>query len=252
MVRGLDLFREHFAAFKDRYVLIGGTASFLALEEAGIEFRATKDLDIVLCIEAFDREFAQAFWGFVKAAGYAQQERSDGRKVFYRFMKPADARFPAMLELFSRAPDHIRPDASAALTPIPAGQDVDSLSAILLDEHYYAFIQSGITEIAGLPCIGAPHLIPLKAHAWLDLTARAQRGESIDSAEIRKHRNDVVRLYQLLVLDQPVSLPANVLANMREFVERVAADADFEPDRLVGLVAIKPVHHRKYHSSGCT
>ena len=54
MVRGLDLFREHFAAFKDRYVLIGGTASFLALEEAGIEFRATKDLDIVLCIEAFD------------------------------------------------------------------------------------------------------------------------------------------------------------------------------------------------------
>lgn len=32
MVRGLDLFREHFAAFKDRYVLIGGTASFLVLK----------------------------------------------------------------------------------------------------------------------------------------------------------------------------------------------------------------------------
>lgn len=233
MVRGLDFFREHFAAFKDRYVLIGGTASYLVLEEAGIEFRATKDLDIVLCIAAFDREFAQAFWKFIEGGGYAQQERSDGQKVFYRFMKPADARFPAMLELFSRAPDNIRLDAPAALTPIPAGHDVDSLSAILLDEDYYAFIQTGIREIAGLPCIGAPHLIPLKAHAWLDLTARAQRGERIDSADIRKHRNDVVRLYQLLVLDQPIPLPANVLASMREFVERAAADADFEPGRIV-------------------
>lgn len=233
MVRGLDFFREHFAAFKDRYVLIGGTASYLVLEEAGIEFRATKDLDIVLCIAAFDREFAQAFWKFIEGGGYAQQERSDGQKVFYRFMKPADARFPAMLELFSRAPDNIRLDAPAALTPIPAGHDVDSLSAILLDEDYYAFIQTGIREIAGLPCIGAPHLIPLKAHAWLDLIARAQRGERIDSADIRKHRNDVVRLYQLLVLDQPIPLPANVLASMREFVERAAADADFEPGRIV-------------------
>jgi hypothetical protein len=33
MVNGLDRFREHFAAYTDRYVLIGGTASSLAMEE---------------------------------------------------------------------------------------------------------------------------------------------------------------------------------------------------------------------------
>ena len=238
MVKGLDLFRAHFAPFRDRYVLIGGTASFLALDEAGIDFRATKDLDIVLCIEAFDPEFAKAFWDFVKAAGYAQQERSDGKKIFYRFMKPSDARYPAMLELFSRAPDNFRLDAPGTLTPIPAGQDVDSLSAILLDEDYYRFIHSGIREIDGLPCIGAPHLIPLKAHAWLDLTERARNGEEIDSTDIRKHRNDVVRLYQLLVLEQIIALPARIVADMREFVERMATDADFDPARIVkGLSA---------------
>ena len=52
MVRGLDLFREHFKDFADRYVLIGGTACDLIMSEVGLQFRATKDLDIVLCIES--------------------------------------------------------------------------------------------------------------------------------------------------------------------------------------------------------
>ncbi len=52
MVRGLDVFREHFAGHADQFVLIGGTAATLAMEQAGLEFRATKDPDIVLHIEA--------------------------------------------------------------------------------------------------------------------------------------------------------------------------------------------------------
>lgn len=58
MVKGLDIFREHFKGFEDRYVLIGGTASSIVMEEAGADFRATKDLDIVLCIESLDSDFA--------------------------------------------------------------------------------------------------------------------------------------------------------------------------------------------------
>ena len=46
MVKGIDQFRAHFDDFNDRYVLIGGAACFLALDEAGLTFRATKDLDI--------------------------------------------------------------------------------------------------------------------------------------------------------------------------------------------------------------
>lgn len=41
MVRGLDIFREWFAAYADQYVLIGGTAASLTMEEAGLAFRAT-------------------------------------------------------------------------------------------------------------------------------------------------------------------------------------------------------------------
>ena len=53
MVRKLDVFREYFAGHADQFLLIGGTAATLAMEEAGLEFRATKDLDIVLHIEAW-------------------------------------------------------------------------------------------------------------------------------------------------------------------------------------------------------
>ena len=66
MVKGIDQFRAHFEGFNDSYVLIGGAACYLAMEEAGLDFRATKDLDIVLCVEALDAEFVGVFWDFIK------------------------------------------------------------------------------------------------------------------------------------------------------------------------------------------
>jgi hypothetical protein len=48
VVKGLDLFQKHFEGFADQFILIGGAAATLVMERAGLEFRATKDLDIVL------------------------------------------------------------------------------------------------------------------------------------------------------------------------------------------------------------
>jgi glutathionyl-hydroquinone reductase len=78
MVKGLEVFREHFRDYADRYVLIGGAACDIAMNAAGLGFRATKDLDIVLYVEALDAAFVQAFWGFVRAGGYEVQEKSTG------------------------------------------------------------------------------------------------------------------------------------------------------------------------------
>lgn len=60
MVRGLDKFREQFRDYANEYVLIGGAACDLLMEEAAPAFRATKDLDIVLCVEAGDQTGQQA------------------------------------------------------------------------------------------------------------------------------------------------------------------------------------------------
>lgn len=223
MVRGLDRFKAHFEPFADRYVLIGGTACSLAMEDVGLEFRATKDLDIVLCVEALDADFVKAFWEFIREGKYKIQEKSTGKKQFYRFKNPEDGSFPVMLELFSRVPDALTIGDDSHLTPIPMDEEVSSLSAILLDEDYYEFIHAGKQEIDGLPVVGPTYLIPLKARAWLDLTKRREAGEAIDEKDIKKHKNDVFRLYQIVDPKQSIGLPGSIAEDLRQFFHEIEA-----------------------------
>ena len=237
MIKGVDIFREHFAGFSDRYVLIGGVAADLVMDEAGVDFRATKDFDIVLCIEALDKSFAEAFWVFVKAGGYQNQQRSTGKKVFYRFNKPGDEHYPFMLELFSRAPDALVLGEDIHLTPIPMTEDVSSLSAILLDDDYYLFLHQNKNEIAGVPVVTGAGLIPLKARAWLDLNNRRDAGENVDSKEIKKHRNDIFRLFQILSPELRIILPGTIAQDMEQYFGAVAAEPglSLKPFGLAGL-----------------
>jgi hypothetical protein len=48
MVNGLDKFKEFFKKYKDNYLLIGGAACDRHIENAGLDFRATKDLGLIL------------------------------------------------------------------------------------------------------------------------------------------------------------------------------------------------------------
>lgn len=240
MVVGLDPFAKHFADYQDKYLLIGGAASWLVLDEAGMNPRATKDLDIVLCIEALDPGFAAVFWEFIRLGGYEIQERSNGAKVFYRFRKPAQTGYPVMLELFSRKPNRLVLGDDAHLTPIPVGEDVSSLSAILLDNEYYDFLHHHKVEISGVSLVSEACLIPLKARAWLDLTKRKQAGENIDSHDIKKHRADVLRLYQLIEPRSVIKLPEPVRADLAEFLDSVEQEVDAQLLKNLSFTGITP------------
>ena len=52
MVTGIERWKEYFNEYKDKYVLIGGAACNLLEEELDMNPRATKDLDLVLVVEA--------------------------------------------------------------------------------------------------------------------------------------------------------------------------------------------------------
>jgi hypothetical protein len=224
MVNGIDQFRVHFDDFNDHYVLIGGAACFLALDEAGLTFRATKDLDIVLCLEALNAGFAKAFWEFVERGKYKNTQKSTGKKLFYRFYDPGDETFPYMLELFSRIPDALKLSDDAHLTPIPLDEEQASLSAILLDDGYYDFIHDSKIDIDGISTVPAEIIVPLKARAWLDLTERRDAGEKVDGKDIKKHKNDVFRLFQVVEPDKRLSLPEVIKNDMQRFLEAVTAD----------------------------
>ena len=71
MVTGLDKWQEFFADYKDKYVLIGGAACNLLEEELDLNPRATKDLDLILVVEALTSDFGAKLWDFIdNSTGY--------------------------------------------------------------------------------------------------------------------------------------------------------------------------------------
>ena len=75
MVRGLQLFKDHFRDFQECFVVIGGTACDRLFAERSIPFRVTKDVDMVLVIETLDDAFVRRFWEFITAGNYRKRQR---------------------------------------------------------------------------------------------------------------------------------------------------------------------------------
>lgn len=235
MVKGLDTFRGAFAGHADRYVLIGGVAASLTLEEAGIEFRATRDLDIVLIIEALDDVFGAEFWEFVRRGGYTERQALDGPTRRYRFGNPTDDSYPVLLELFSRAPEGLSLPEGAHLTPLPVDGEISDLSAILLDEAYYAFIVTGRNDTEDLSYIGVDRLIPLKAQAWTNLS-RPECEEPNAGRKSSKHLKDIVVLSRLLSVDPEFDLPDSIAQDLRQFLDVMPAlEVDMKATGLRGV-----------------
>ena len=231
MVKGIDIFQEYFKQYTDQYVLIGGAACSISFEEQDASFRATKDLDMVLIVEALTPAFGERFWQFIRDGGYQNRARSNGKPQFFRFDKPEDPRFPKMIELFSRT-DWLL-EEGAGLTPIHIDDDVSSLSAILLNDAYYQALLNGRDVSDGLSILRPEWLIPFKAKAWLDLRDKT----GTDSADIKKHRNDVIRLVSELVLE-PVTLPDEVKADMAMFIDAFdVTEAELKSLRIKGVTS---------------
>ena len=129
MVSGFTKFKERFQGFENQYVIIGGTACDLIMENEELPFRATKDVDIVLIVESITAEFGRQFWEYVKEAGYEHLNKSTGNAQFYRFASPKSKEYPYMIEIFSRNPDFIILEDDAILTPLPIDDEISSLSA---------------------------------------------------------------------------------------------------------------------------
>lgn len=153
MVIGIVTFKEAFKGYEDCYTIIGGTACDILMNKENLDFRATKDIDMILLIENSD--------------------------------------------------------------------EVSSLSAIMLNDDYYGFMMSGRTIVDGVGILGAEHLIPFKMRAWLDLCRRKSGGEHVNTADIKKHKNDVFRLMNVINPDEIIPAPEAVKEDVRQFIARM-------------------------------
>jgi hypothetical protein len=230
MVRGLEIFKEYFKDYSENYIIIGGTACDVIIDDAGFEARATKDIDIILIVEALTNEFVLKFWEFINDGEYERREKSEDERKYYRFIQPKTKKFPLQIELFSKIPDLMDLEGEPHLTPIPVDDDLSSLSAILMDDEYYKFTINNSRIEAGAHFAGTEALICLKAKAFLDLTQRKSKGEDVDGRSIRKHKTDIFRLAVLLPSEHQVELPDRIKNDLKSFVDSISEEL---PDKAI-------------------
>lgn len=221
MVRGIDIFKQYFEAYPENYVIIGGTACDILMEDAGFVPRATKDIDIILVVEALSSDFVRQFWKFIQDGNYERQEKSSDERKYYRFLKPENKDFPFQIELFSRTPDEVDLQEPAHLTPIPVDDDLSSLSAILMDEDYYNYLRHNCATENGLHLANLDALICLKAKAFIEITQRIAEGSNEDAKHLKKHKNDVFKLAAMLPTESGFQLPESIKSQLIEFLHTI-------------------------------
>jgi hypothetical protein len=224
MVVGIEIFKKHFEEYHDCYLVIGGTACDIIIENEGFTPRATDDIDVILIVEAFTPEFIKRFWDFIKTGGYKIQQKETEKRNNYRFAEPSNPEFPKQVELFCRVPDAIDLKDTAHLTPIPVGEGLSCLSAILLDGNYYQFTRENSEYKDGIH-FALPHtLICLKAFAYLNNKARKEAGQDVKARDIVKHKYDVFRLVFLLKSGDVYTIPGAIKADLQKFADDIKND----------------------------
>jgi hypothetical protein len=153
----------HIRYQQDSQRLLGGVACHEWLSTQGLAFRATKDMDTVLILEALDAAFVKRLWEFIEAGKYQGRFKSEDGRQLYRFAKPEDKQYPAMIEIFSRKPAGIDLAEGQHVVPIKLDENSASLSAILLNDDYYSLVREQHNEEKNLPFANPAALIPLKA-----------------------------------------------------------------------------------------
>ncbi len=219
MVVGIETFREKFREYTDCYTVIGGAACDILMSNADMEFRATKDIDMILVMEDKYQEFAKTFWEYIKEAGYRCGWKNSDKMHFYRFTEPKQG-YPVMIELFSRKPGyHLAIDEG--IIPVHIDDDTSSLSAILLNDDFYKFMMQGRFVMDGISVLAPEYLIPFKMFAWLDLRDRKEKGEHVNERDLKKHKYDVFRLLRIVTNDSVVQTEGLVHDSITDFLKAI-------------------------------
>ena len=196
-MQGLDKFREYMSGFRSHYVVIGGLATVLTLEDRGLPARATKDVDMIIIRQPETKFYMKRFWEFIKAGGYKlwkPDDKEESKPCFYRFVKPENRDFPSQIELFSKVPEYVDVPSDVHIVHIPMEGYTSSFSAIIMDEAYYDFSVSHSQVIGDLRILNPEALIVLKAAAYMENLKRREQGIAVDQRNIDKHKKDIYRL----------------------------------------------------------
>lgn len=248
-VVGIKEFADFFEGYEDCYTIIGGAACEILMSSASIDFRATKDIDMIIMFEDRFEEFASKFWEYIKLGGYKCGWKNSDRPHFYRFTEPKDG-FPSQIELFSRKTDY-HLESGSEIIPIHIDDDISSLSAIMLNDVFYDFMREGKVTINGLGVLKASYIIPFKMYAWLNLKDEKASGKHVNSKDLKKHKNDVFQLFQIVPDDEVVEVRGDVADTIDRFIKEIVEetivfkDLGIDSDMNTEINALRDVYIKK-------
>lgn len=234
-------FCSHFAGHEESFVLIGGSACSCWYADSPTSFRGTRDIDVVIVVEALNREFVDLLVSYLRGNGYASWVRHphDGpaKRVMYRFVNPANRQAAAQIELLSRSGEIRRIESMQRAVPLKAEGEYTGLSGIVLDDAYYDFIRTQRQTVMGCPVLSLPALVLLKIKAFLNLGAAAAAAaappQGSDSAadNCKKHRNDV--FFMLATMEPelyatPIPLAPALMEDLSSFTAQFMNDPSAE------------------------
>ena len=224
MVYGVEKFKEAFAAFQDCYVVIGGTACDAVLAGSRMKARATDDIDMIVVVEKLTPAFVETFWRFIFEGEYKNGKRKRGEDKepvyeLYRFTDPKEG-YPIQIELLARHSDALGSPSGFHIEPLPTEEEQYSLSAIMLDDDYYHLTVQNSEIVDGLRVASPLSLIGLKERAFLNLLSDREQGKTVNTRDITKHRNDVLKL-AAIITPGPYSCSEEIFVTNRDYVEHI-------------------------------
>ena len=228
MIQGIDKFKEYFIEYTDNYVIIGGLATALLMDNYGFLARATKDVDMMVISKDDDEEFLIKLLKFIEIAGYKTKQRTknENKRNLFRFLDSDDKEYPEQIELFAVHDENSVIYTDSHIIPIETPEFYDYLSAILLDADYYSLLIKNTTNINGLHIATAEVLIPLKMHAHINLIGGEYHYDD-------KHLKDAIKLAALLDEDENIILVGRPKEDFERFIPLLG---ELDPQRVIDIL----------------
>lgn len=223
--KGIDHFLKYLSGLEDQYVVIGGGAAAILMDEQNLEFRKTVDVDLVLLTHG-SPELNAKIGAYVEEGKYEKKEATQGSPRYYRFRNPDVEGFPRIIEIFASNEQDIPLREGQYIIPVQS-DEVAQLSAILLDDEYFALIKANSKRATNnASVITAPANICLKARAHRELSERKAQGGDVDEKDIKKHANDILRLSVMLTGQEKIELGPQAMKDLQRILEILEAMPD--------------------------
>ncbi len=232
-MKGIQVIRKYLGDFPQCYTIIGGTACDILLDNAGLSFRATKDVDMIVIGKVTSPAFTEKLGEMIRHGGYRRGWAKGDQVFYFRFDQPTDSSFPHMIEIFSQEDTLVKHIRDGNYLRLKYVSDFSPISAILMEGEYYHFARNGIIVSNGISILSEDHLIPLKIRAWLDLSAKKSSGIKVNTDDILKHKKDVYRLCQLVIPNKIVPVSPFIYADIQLFLQSLVATE--ETHRIDGM-----------------